>query len=251
MKVLFSSLLYKNGNGKVPKRGEDEFLVTLGAFNCYSSEGMFYTEEGLRDLMTEDSGYTSFASKLKRGEIKGETQHPIRQSGQTDAQFISRNLIVDNALYSHQILELFFEETSKSELPGTKVVLIKAWIKTSGNQHGAALKKDLEDSKSNVCFSIRCFSIVRNVNGVNHRFVTKIMTWDWVDTPGISYAMKDATAKSMLTRENADVEITGHLLDEIECENCQSITTESDSLRSLVNELRVDVDSNKNWYNAW
>ncbi len=252
-KMLFSGATFKSGNNVVPKREDGAYYVTLGAFNAFSTEGLFYNEYGLRELLTEKNDYNSIASKIDRRCARGEANHPIKQPGQTVPEFIDRNLIVDMSNASHSIQELGFEELEESELPGTKVVLIKAWVIPTDTEVGRALKADLENENVNVAFSIRCFSKKVNINGVVHRIITKVMTWDWVDNPGISYATKSSTSKavSKLTVENSSTEIpiTDAILDEIECINCQGITTESSEKLSIVKDLRLQNSSE--WMRNW
>lgn len=252
-KMLFSGASFKASNNKVPKRDDGAFYVTLGAFNAFSTEGLFYNEHGLRELLTEKNDYNSIGSKIDRRCAKGEANHPMKRPGETIPEFIDRNLVIDMTNASHNILELGFEELEESELPGTKVVLIKAWVLPTDNEVGRSLKADLENENVNVCFSIRCFSRVVEINGVKHRIITKVMTWDWIDNPGISYATKAATSKavSKLTIESSsnEIVITDAILDELECINCQALTTESSEKLSIVNHLRKQNQDSwlKNW----
>lgn len=255
MQVLFSNSLNKIGNNKVEKREDGAYKIILGALNAFNVHSEFYLTDGVKNLLSS-GGYHSLASKLKRGLLKGEANHPFKLPGMTDSEFVNRNLIVDNALASHHILEVLLEETNEVEANNAKVVLIWGWIKPTDNEHGRALRASLEDEDVNVAFSIRCFSVLRNINGLASRYITNIVTWDWVDNPGIARAVKPATSKSSLTTENAslgnekDIVITKDMIDELKDKN-SSVTTENSDAVSLLNTLEKRVSGDKPLYKRW
>jgi len=251
MQVLFSNSLNKIGNNKVETREDGAYKVILGALNAFNVHNEFYLVDGVKNLL-QSGGYHSLASKLQRGLLKGECRHPFKEPGMSDSSFVNRNLIVDNGSASHHILEVLLEETNQVESNGSKVVLIWGWIKPTDNEHGRALKADLEDENVNVAFSIRCFSVLRNINGLACRYITNIVTWDWVDNPGIARAVKPATSKSSLTTENAvhDVVITSDMIDELKDQQ-SSVTTENSDTMSLLNSLGKKVSKEAPLYKRW
>lgn len=251
MQVLFSNSLQKLGNNKVETREDGAYKVILGALNAYNIHSEFYLVDGVKNLL-ENGGYHSMASKLKRGLLKGECRHPFKEPGMTDTSFVNRNLIVDNGSASHHILEVLLEETDEVEANNAKVVLIWAWIKPTDNDHGRALRADLDDESVNVAFSVRCFSVLRNINGIMSRFITNIITWDWVDNPGIARAVKPATSKSSLTTESAihDVSVTANMLDELKDMN-NVITTENSGTLSIISFLEKKLSGDNPVYKRW
>jgi hypothetical protein len=62
-------------------------------------------------------------------------------------------------------------------------------VKPSGAQ-GAFLKEQLENPKENVCFSIRSFTDDYYEKGVLCRDIKNIITFDYVNEPGIHIAEK-------------------------------------------------------------
>ncbi len=255
MQVLFSNSLDKIGNNKVEKREDGASKVILGALNAFNVHNELYLIDGVKNILS-NGGYHSLSSKLTRGLLKGEANHPFKLPGMTDSEFVNRNLIVDNTLASHHILEVLLEETDEVEANGAKVVLIWGWIKPTDNEHGRALKASLEDESVNVAFSIRCFSVLRNINGVACRYITNIVTWDWVDNPGIARAVKPATSKSSLTTENAsigtekDIVITKDMIEELKDKN-SDVTTENGGTMTILNTLEKRISGDAPLYKRW
>ena len=242
MKALFSKAGSKtNVNGDVETREDGAFKVILGSLNSFNVHNELYAATGMEELLTV-GGYHSFASKLKRKTIKGESRHPFREPGMTDTEFVNRNLIVDNTTASHHILEIMLEQTTEVEKPGTNVILIWAWIKPTDNDLGRSLKADLLDKSVNVCFSIRCFSVLRVIDGIPTRIITSIMTWDWVDNPGMPRSAKlgiSASAAS-LTKEDSrhEIEMTEDLIESLKDLNAsQGTTTENSGITFMLEEV--------------
>jgi len=251
MQVLFSNSAYKMANKNNEKREDGAYKVILGALNASNIHGQFYVASGVKELLTT-GGYHSIASKISRGLLKGEGRHPFKLPGMSDSDFVNRNLIVDNVTASHHIFEVLLEETNEVEANGVKVILIWGWVKPTDNDLGRALKADLDDINVNVAFSIRCFSILKNANGIPTRYITNIVTWDWVDNPGIARAVKPGTNAPVLTAENAmcDIAITIELLEELKDMNIAVTTENGDNLAlisSLVRRVSDEVPIYKKW----
>lgn len=241
MKTLFSKSSSKTTvNGNVERREDGCFKVILGSLDTYNVHDEFYLAEGVEELLST-GGYHSFASKLKRKSVKGESRHPFREVGMTDTEFVNRNMIVDNTTASHQILEVMLEKTNEVEKPGTCVILIWGWIKPTENDLGRALKADLLDSEINVCFSIRCFSRIKVINGVISRLITNIITWDWVDNPGKPRSGKlgISAGAHTLTKEDArhDIMITPALIDGLKDLNDGPVTLENSGIGYIINSI--------------
>jgi len=72
---------------------------------------------------------------------------------------------------------------------GRPVVAIMAEVKPSGPK-GPALAEALQNNAENVCFSIRSFTHDVMQNGVLNKLLRTIVTFDYVNEPGISIAKK-------------------------------------------------------------
>ena len=55
---------------------------------------------------------------------------------------------------------------------------------------GDALERALNDGKEEVCFSIRCFSLPHRVGGRVVKEIKHVVTFDYVNEPGIAMATK-------------------------------------------------------------
>jgi hypothetical protein len=69
------------------------------------------------------------------------------------------------------------------------VIAIIAWVKPSG-PNGPALEASLDNPNENVCFSIRSFTDDYRERGITRRVLKTIVTWDYVNEPGIAVAEK-------------------------------------------------------------
>lgn len=199
-KIVISTVKSKQDNRKLKKDDKGYYYVTLGALNAFNSAGEFYDIEGVNDLLTNAS--SALNRRMKSGALKGEVGHPEYTPGTPKASFYSRNMKILLSNTSHHIRDIELITTSKdSGMSGKgKHTLIKAWVKPSG-PFGDALKNALENTEENVAFSIRCFTMNVKVNGVMVKKITQIITWDWVNEPGMS----DATKWKELGVESLDV----------------------------------------------
>lgn len=233
-KIIISTVKSPQDNSKLKKDSKGYYYITLGAVNAFNSTGEFYDIEGVNDLITNES--SSLYRRLKSGALKGEVGHPEYTPGTPKAAFYSRNMKILLSNTSHHIRDIELVPTSKdSGLSGKgKYTLIKAWVKPSG-PHGDALKAALENPDENVAFSIRCFTMNVKVNGVLVKKITQIITWDWVNEPGMSDATKwKELGIESLDLCDIDLEDIGDVDTINECFNC---SLESNDEREITLEL--------------
>lgn len=202
-KLLFQNkrLGNKGYNLKVPRNDQGHFKVVLGAVNTFNNQNELYIDKNLKELLEED-GYLSVANRIKSGLMGGEAMHPRREPGMTDAQFMHRNLQIDNVRRAYTIHSLETEQTKVRENGVDKnVTLIWGWIECEAGDLGDKLKARLLNEAINVVFSIRCFAR-ETVRGNNIWYITKLITFDWVDIPGVKYAGKDGIDGLVLKTED-------------------------------------------------
>jgi len=233
-KIIISTVKSPQDNRKLKKDDKGYYYVTLGALNAFNSTGEFYDIEGVKDLLVSDS--SALSRRLKAGNLKGEVDHPQYVPGTPKAAFYNRNMKILLSNTSHHIRDIELVPTNKdSGMSGKgKYTLIKAWVKPSG-AHGDALKEALENPEENVAFSIRCFTMNVRVNGIMVKKITQIITWDWVNEPG----MADATKWKSLGIESLDMcemdlEDIGNEDDINECFNC---SLESNDEKNITLEI--------------
>lgn len=253
VKVLFTNKMV-GLNKVVEKNDRGWYRVKFGEFNTYNSKNEFYLDTGLKELLEETDSYLSIKNRLESGYLKGEVTHPVRE-GHSDTEFVQRNLLIHGGFASHSIMKLEYVVTNKEVVAGYKVVELWAWIVPTENQHGQALKADLDNPDINIAFSIRCFSKVVYINGRMCRVITKIVTWDLIDIPGLKNSTKGGDIES-ITRESglSDFLITGETLENLSTVLMNSeVTSESAGFLSVVNDLKdmMNPKEDNSIFSAW
>lgn len=161
--------------------------VVLGAMNVDNSAGAFYPLEPVKNLLLSNS---SLMRRLKDRALRSEYGHP-RRNGMSPVEFLTRVLDIHEQSTCNHILKLELdEERIVDKTNNTKVAAIIGWITPSG-PYGEALEKQFENPEENVCYSIRSITNdSTDSTGKVIKVIKEIVTWDYVNEPGISYAKK-------------------------------------------------------------
>ena len=162
------------------------YRMPVGGLNVFNSAGHYYVLEGAKSLFENSS---AFKRRIKRGALRGEVGHPVQLPGQNLDDFANRILTIVEANVCAHFSDVFLDFDNFKDQNGKPIVGIVADIKPSG-PHAAMLKSAFDNPKENVCFSIRSFTEDRNIAGVRHRKLDTIVTFDYVNEPGIAYAEK-------------------------------------------------------------
>lgn len=185
--IMFSctSLQGQNKVGNLKQLDNGYYRMVVGALNMFNSAGQFYTYEQAKAVF-EESG--ALIRRVRRGVLRGEYGHP-RQGSMTDAQFARRVLDVDekSVCCHHRNIELVFDEITDDR--GSPVVAIYSEVAPDG-PYGSYLAEALQNPSKNVCFSIRAFTHDYKVMGVKNRDIRSVVTFDYVNEPGMSVAEK-------------------------------------------------------------
>jgi len=179
-----TALASKNKKGTLKPDEEGYYTVILGGLNVFNSIGEYYTAIGVKQLFDSSS---LFIKRVQRSKLRGECGHPKPMPGEKMRDFTNRLFLINERNVSHHIKEVWLEEMKDES--GRTVIAIMGKVAPSGPQ-GDALKKQLDNPNENVCFSIRAFTDDEVINGVNHRQLKNIITWDWVNDCGIALAEK-------------------------------------------------------------
>lgn len=191
MSIKFSAVKLQ-ATGKVGIFKPDEngyYTLVLGGLNVLNSMGELYTLRGAEELFQDSS---TFMRRIRNGCLKSEEGHPKRLPGMSDQQFIQRIFSIDEANISAHISDVWLDRDYGRNMPGSNnrdMVAIMGKVKPAGPL-AASLEASLSNPKENVCFSIRAITEDTFINGVNHRVLRNIVTWDHVNEPGISIANK-------------------------------------------------------------
>ena len=185
--VFFSctSLQGTNKVGKLKQLDGGYYRMVVGALNMFNSAGHFYTYEQAKSVFQEGG---AFMRRVRRGALRGEYGHP-RQGNMSPEMFARRVLDIDekSVCCHHRNIELVFDEMTDDR--GNPVIAIYSEVAPDG-PYGPYLAKQLENPSENVCFSIRAFTKDYTVMGVKNRDIRSVVTFDYVNEPGMSVAEK-------------------------------------------------------------
>lgn len=183
-----SALVGTNKAGILRPDEHGYFTVVLGGVNTCNSAGAFYKPDGVDQLVSE-SGI--LMRRLKTANLNGERGHPKRLPGMSDEEYLIRVRSIYEDNISHHISEVWLDKTSFIDpATGKNIIAFMGKVKPDGANHGQALEASLRNPKQNTCFSVRSFTKDSFVAGRIHKLMREIITWDWVNEPGISIADK-------------------------------------------------------------
>ena len=177
------------------------YTMPIGGLNVLNSAGMYYTYQGAKALFEESS---SFMRRVKRGALRGENGHPKMRPGESMDEYMVRAMNIDEKNICVQFKEIFLDFDNYKGPDGKPIVAIIGVLTPSGPL-GPMLQKSLDNPGENVCFSIRSFTDDYWVRGVKNRDIKTIVTFDYVNEPGIANAEK---YKSMAIEEHYDRPVT-------------------------------------------
>lgn len=187
MSVRFTctSLTNTNKVGVLPCDENGYRTMPIGGLNVINSAGQYYTAAGAKDLFESSS---VFQRRVRRGVLRSEMGHPKRAPGQSMDEYMQRVLTIEESNVCAHIAEVYLDFDNFNGADGP-IVAIMGKITPSG-PHASMLDKSFNNPKENVCFSIRAFTSDYLNRGMTHRVLKNIITFDYVNEPGISIAEK-------------------------------------------------------------
>lgn len=188
MTIRFSCTQLQQSNKKGILRPNQDGYYTLpvGGLNVFNSAGHFYTANGVKGLFESSS---QLMRRVKRGALRGEVGHPKQLHGQNEDDYLLRILSIDEKNVCAHFSELWLDFDNYRDKNGKPMVAIMALVAPSG-PFGDFLQKQLDNPKENVCFSIRSLTEDRMRGGVYERTLKTVVTFDYVNEPGIHIAEK-------------------------------------------------------------
>jgi hypothetical protein len=127
--------------------------------------------------------------RVKRGALRGEYGHPRRDPNMSMQAYYARLLQIHEDKVCCHFASVSLDFDNYKDDQGRPIVAIIAEVAPNGPL-GYVLEKQLQNPAENVCFSIRSFTDDRMVNGVINRFIKTIVTFDYVNEPGMAVAEK-------------------------------------------------------------
>ena len=184
----------------VPVKEKEGYKILAGGLGVINSEGhMFPATQEIRELFMDNSALVRRATS---GALKAETNHPSQEPGETKEAFVRRFMSINEQKVCALINKIEIGDTPitmKGQEQGFYPVWI--WVEPIG-QFGKGLQSDLDSENSNTAFSIRCLSKRGTNGGRVTRSIFHIVTWDWVNEPGINVAKKSA----WVTQESMEID---------------------------------------------
>ena len=182
------------GKNKLDKIQTDENgyrKIILGGFNLANESGIFYPlTNQVRSLYESDS---SILRKLRKGQCFSEVGHP-NILNMPEHVAIQRLQQIDETNTCTHIKSISLESTKDEN--GDEVVLAYGWVKPDGAKY-FVLEKGFENPDRDVAFSIRSFADMTTEGFKRVRKVFDVITYDYVNEPGIRRATKYNTAAAL------------------------------------------------------
>lgn len=195
----------KNKLDKIPKDENGYHRIILGGFNLANESGIYYPlTNQVKSLFEKDS---SILRKLKKGQCFSEVGHPNILNMPEHIALQRLQQVDETNTCAH--LKSVSLEADKDE-NGNEVVLAYGLVKPDGAKY-FVLEKALENIERDLAFSIRSFADM-SVEGFKRiRKVFEVITYDYVNEPGIRRATRYNTAAALeqlidyhFTKENLE-----------------------------------------------
>lgn len=223
------------------------YELVIGGLNTLNSAGEYYTLDGARELFQDSN---AFMRRIKTGNLRGELGHPKKHPNQTMNDYFSRIVSIDEGNVCCHFAEVWLDENygkKNSQFNNPNLVAIMAKVKPTGPK-GHILEQSLNNPKENTCFSIRALTKDYMSNGRTHRVLKQIVSWDYVNEPGLALANKyDSPALESI----ADIIITETMVNKAIHDNTLIATEDTKSLliqtKQLFNETEFKKPNSFNW----
>jgi len=186
------------------------FRVLGGALGAKNSEGRYYKVNNA--VVSLFSVSSSLMRRVKSAALFAEVNHPKREPGQTDEEFMDRWCDLDKRFECGHIRKVELESKARM-VEGQAKPIFPVWIEIKPQgPYGEALLENLTNKEVNVAFSVRTISKRgQDIDGTLIRLLLAVITYDWVNEPGINVATQATTGllKGESITEIDDTAITG------------------------------------------
>ena len=188
MSVRFCNtrLIGTGKKGILPVDANGYRTVIVGGLGILNSQGQYYTSDGARDLFNKSS---SLIRRVERGSLKAENGHPKMERGMSTDEYISRMMNIDERNICGHFSEFWLDENSVKQKDGKSVIAIMAKVIPSGAK-ADILERAFTNPFENSCFSVRGLTNDYMNRGQIVRELRQIVTFDYVNEPGIAIAEK-------------------------------------------------------------
>lgn len=181
-----TALLGTNKAGTLKPDADGYYTVVLGALDVFNSSGAYYPEASAKHLFQQSA---SLMRRIASGNLRGEYGHPRPQPGMTSDDWVNRVRDIYEPNVCMHIRKVTVDYTTFRNKQGQPVITIVGEVRPSGPQ-GPALKEQFENPHEDVCFSIRSLTNDDFQFGRVTKHLKLIVTWDYVNEPGLAQAHK-------------------------------------------------------------
>lgn len=174
--------------GKIQCAPDGYYDVILGGFDTYNSANAFYTWASAKAHFDQSS---HFMRRVQNAALYGEYGHPVPVPGMSKQDWLMRVLTIDPDRKSHHIRNLTIDDETFKNKDGGPMITIFGRVKPAGPR-AQALGDSLDNEHENTAFSIRSITddFVDPRTGLVIKNMRQIVTYDYVDEPGIKQATK-------------------------------------------------------------
>lgn len=254
-KIIFTYTKSDVLNKQIPKDEQGWYQVNLGALNAFNAHGHFYVAEGVRDLI--ENSDSRLGKKLREGYLEGEQEHPVYTPGMSKVDFLIRVMKIDPDRKSHHIKKIEVVDSGVPVGGGFEgnVLTLVGWVKPMGNK-GHLLKESLDDPEVNTAFSVRSLTDDVYERGTLIKKITTLITFDWVNEPGILTANKFDSRRVSVESFNVPLTFNDEDFDKVEQyikDHGNIGGMESGEALSVLRDIKKSVSGNKsfNAFNRW
>ena len=185
-KYSCTALAGTNKVGSITPDQNGYYTVVLGAFDFFNSAGEYWPYDQAKHLF---EGSSSFMRRLNTGQCRGELGHPRKEGGMSYQDYVNRILQIHEDKVSHHIKSCWIDKSSVKDASGQPVMAVLGEVKPSG-PYGDMLRECFKNPDENVAFSVRSMCEQKMVRGTMHKHMKSLITYDYVNEPGINIATK-------------------------------------------------------------
>lgn len=251
MKQVLLENAYLHGTNKAGVLKPDErgyYHVVGGVLGAVASNGYDFYLDNAKTRKTFTLG-SRICDLANRNLLWGELGHPKLRDSRSKEEYQLRCRQIDEQNIVMSIGRVYLDEITLKD--GKKITAIMLAIKPCGPK-GHVLKQMLDDPTLNIAFSGRYFSDFFRSNGLVHREIHTVVTWDVVYAPGIDDCHKynSATLESIDSAMYDEYDILSYHEHE---STSEEMTMESAvvPLTSLLDTMAIDYKKSNRLTSKW
>ena len=119
---------------------KEDYDMVLGALEYPNSVGDIYTLKSAQEFFKPGS---SLMRRVGKGQLRSEYGHPKKQPGQSENEYLTRILTIEETLVCAHISDIYIDfDGVRDPETGNKIIAIRGKVKPSG-PYGSVLKRNV------------------------------------------------------------------------------------------------------------